>query len=192
MFEAVIFDFDSTLADTLPIHYEAYRQVFSELGIELTAKQYYNVIGGTAREMIPKFLAGKKCPISVSEIHKYKTKLFLSLIETKEIKLLETAKLLEVFYGKYKLAIASAGAGPQIHAMIDKLGIRKYFDVIVVGEDVRHGKPNPECFLLSAKLMNIDPAKCIVFGDTIADFDGARAAGMQHFNVNNAAAKPMI
>jgi beta-phosphoglucomutase len=192
MFEAIVMDYDGTIADTLPLHYEAYRQVFAELGIELTAKQYLDSIGGIAREIIPKLLNGKKCSASISEIHNKKTKLFLSIIETKEIQLLETAKLLPVFYGKYKLAIASAGAGIQIHRMIDKLNIRKYFDVIVVGEDVKRGKPHPEALFLCSKLMNVDPEKCLMFGDTNADRDAAIAANMSFFDVRNAEAKPMV
>lgn len=183
MFEAIIFDYDDTLVASISLHFEAYRQVLSSAGIELTKDQYYASIGGKASELIPKLLNGRSCKLSINEIHNRKTATFLSMIETEEIKPLETAKLLPVLYGKYKLAVASAGSGPQIHRMIDKLDMRKYFDIIVVGEDVKRGKPDPEAFLLCSKLMNIKPEKCFVFGDSLADFQAAKTAGMSWFDV---------
>jgi beta-phosphoglucomutase-like phosphatase (HAD superfamily) len=192
MFEAIIFDMDDTLVSSIPLHFEAYRRVLSEVGIIITKEEYYTSIGGIASELIPKLLNGRACSISNKEIHTRKINTFLSIIETEELQLLETAKLLPVFYGKYKLAIGSAGSGVQVHRMIDNLDIRKYFDVIIVGEDVKYGKPAPDAFLLASKLMNVSPEKCFVFGDNLADFQAAEAAGMKWFNVNNAAAKPML
>jgi HAD superfamily hydrolase (TIGR01549 family) len=181
--EAIIFDYDDTLVSSIPLHFEAYKRVLLEVGIEITKQEYYNSIGGIAKELIPKLLNGRSCKISIEEIHKRKISIFLSIIETEEIKLLETAKLLSVFYGKYKMAVASAGSGIQIHKMIDKLNIRKYFDTIITADDVSNGKPDPEAFILAAKNMNVKPENCIVFGDSDADILGAKNAGMQSFDV---------
>jgi beta-phosphoglucomutase-like phosphatase (HAD superfamily) len=183
MFEAMIFDMDDTLVASISLHFEAYRRVLLETGIVITEQEYRASIGGIASELIPKLLNGRTCSISTKEIHTRKINTFLSMIETEELQLLETAKLLPIFFGKYKLAIGSAGSGVQVHRMIDRLGIRKYFDVIIVGEDVKYGKPAPDAFLLASKLMNVPPEKCFVFGDSLADFQASEAAGMKWFDV---------
>jgi beta-phosphoglucomutase-like phosphatase (HAD superfamily) len=49
----LIFDFDGTLVDTMPLHYEAYRRTFTEVGIDLTPQQFYSAIGGKAQRRSP-------------------------------------------------------------------------------------------------------------------------------------------
>ncbi len=55
----------------------------------------------------------------------------------------------------------------------------KLFDVIVASEDVVHGKPDPECFLLAAKKLNVDPKNCVVFEDSFAGIEAGQSAGMR-------------
>ena len=91
---AVIFDFDGTLVDTMPLHYEAYRRVLAEVYIELTPQDFFANIGGNARETIPKLLRGRPCPLAPEEIHARKKRLINGLLATGPIPVLETAKLL--------------------------------------------------------------------------------------------------
>jgi len=128
---AIIFDFDGTLVDTMPLHYEAYRQVFASAGIELTAEAFQAAIGGNARETIPRFLAGRNCPMSVEEIHHRKKALVTQFFTERPVPLLETAALLPVFFGKCKLALASSGSRPGIEVILKRLDWRKYFDAII-------------------------------------------------------------
>jgi beta-phosphoglucomutase len=181
--DAVIFDFDGVIVNSMPIHYRAYREVFMDLGIDLTEEDYYNNIGGVAGETIPKFLNGKIVNISNKEIHNRKKNVFNKIIDEEGIELLETAKLIQVFHKKYKLGIASAGAYIQIHKMLNKINISHYFDTIITGDDVKEGKPSPEAFLLAAKNMEISPKNCIVFEDSFAGIEAAKSAGMQFFHV---------
>lgn len=185
---AIIFDFDGTLVDTMPLHYRAYQQVLASVGFELTADMFEEAIGGNARETIPKLLAGRDCSLSISEIHARKKALLAQFFEREPIAVLETARLLPVFQGKFKLAIASSGSRVGIEVLLRRLDWEKYFDVVVTGEDATRGKPAPDLFLLAAARMNVSPETCFVFEDTDAGAEAARSAGMGLFDVRRTCA----
>jgi len=181
--QALIFDFDGTLVDTMPLHFEAYRRVLAEVDIELSAADFYGSIGGNARETIPKFLRGRPCRLSSEEIHARKKAVVSELFQTRPIPVLETAQLLELFAGRFKTALASSGSRAGIEQVLRRLGWMEYFDAIVAGEDVSQGKPAPDLFLLAARKLSVEPHACLVFEDTEAGVAGARHAGMRVFDV---------
>src|SRR5690348_14425149 len=107
---AAIFDFDGTLVDTMPLHYEAYRRVLSEVGVALSPDDFYGNIGGKAAETIPRFLRGRPCPLSVAEIHDRKKKVLTEVVRAADIPVLETAKLVSFLRPHMKVALASSGS----------------------------------------------------------------------------------
>ena len=180
---AVIFDFDGTLVDTLPWHYEAYRRVLAELGLELTEAAFRATLGGKATETIPQMIAGRPCASSVADIHRRKKALVAQMFASEDVSVLETARLIPVFHGRLALAIASSGSREGIEILLGRLGWREYFSVVVTGEDVFRGKPAPDLFLVAARRLAVAPAECLVFEDTTAGVEAAGAAGMQVFDV---------
>jgi beta-phosphoglucomutase family hydrolase len=184
----LIFDFDGTLVDTMPLHYQAYRRAFAEVGLELAPEQYYGNVGGTARETIPRFLGGRPCRRSVDDLHARKQAIAIELLETADIAQLATAALLPVFHGVHKMALASSGSRSGIDVVLRRFEWNGYFDAIVTGSDVQHGKPAPDLFLLAAERLGIPRSQCVVFEDTEDGIAAARAAGMAVFDVRRAAA----
>jgi HAD superfamily hydrolase (TIGR01509 family) len=75
-------------------------------------------------------------------------------------------------------AIASGGTREAVGRTLAYIGADHLFDVVVTVEDVIHGKPAPDMFLLAAKRLGVAPEKCLVLGDSVLDIEGAKAAGM--------------
>jgi beta-phosphoglucomutase family hydrolase len=186
----LIFDFDGTLVDTMPLHYQAYRQTFAEVGIELTAEDFYANIGGVARETIPRFLRGRPCTHSIAELHARKQVVAQELLRSADLPVLAAAELLRAFHGTLPIAMASSGSRSGIDVVLDRLGWRDYFDTIVTGQDVSRGKPAPEIFLLAAERLGVPPRSCLVFEDTDDGVAAARAAQMAVFDVRLAQPPP--
>lgn len=187
--DAAIFDFDGTLVDTMPIHYEAYRRTFAEFGVELTAEDYFNNIGSTWRETIPRFLRGRTTPYTAEQIHDRKQALVLAVLQGIAIPQLAAARLLPLLRGRVPLAVASAGTRTTIELVLTRLGWAPWFQAVVTGEDVAHGKPAPDVFLLAARRLNVEPRRCIVFEDTDAGLAAGEAAGMTTFDVRGLSAR---
>ncbi len=182
-FIAAIFDFDGTLVDTMPIHYEAYRRVLADAGIDLSPADFYGSVGGKAAETIPRFLRGRPCSLSVPEIHSRKKAVVRELLLHGPIPVLETAKLLSFLRGQFRLALVSSGSRPGIDIVLARLGWTRTFETVITGEDCRSGKPDPEPFLLAAERLGVDPGACLVFEDTDDGVKSALAAGMEVFDV---------
>lgn len=180
---AAIFDFDGTLVDTMPLHFEAYRRVLAEVDIELAPADFFDHIGGNARETIPKFLRGRLCPLSIQDIHDRKKQLVNRLLAECPIPILETAKLLPLFARTMRVALVSSGSRPGVEIVLSRLGWDRYFAVVITGEDAPRGKPAPDLFLLAAQKLQVAPESCIVFEDTQAGLEAAERAGMRPFDV---------
>jgi HAD superfamily hydrolase (TIGR01509 family) len=181
---AVVFDFDGTLVDTMPLHYAAYRKVFAEVNLALTEEMFYSNVGGKASDTIPRLLSGRPCPISERELHHRKKACINEIFRQAEIHVLPCSRLLPVLLGRVKLGIVSSGSRPGIEILLRRMGWLAWFDAIITGEDSLRSKPEPEPFLLAALQLCVSPANTLVFEDSAAGIQAARAAGMAAFDVS--------
>jgi HAD superfamily hydrolase (TIGR01509 family) len=188
-YDAVLFDFDGTLVDTMPIHYESYRRAFAEMGLELTHEDFFDNIGGSGLETIPRFLRGRPAPWTTQQIHRRKKEVLATLLDEIELQQLPTARLLPLLHGRVPMAIATSGARPGVEKMLDRLGWVPYFSAVVTAEEVAHGKPAPDLFVAAAARLGVDPTACLVFEDTDDGVAAARAAGAQVMDVRAMAAE---
>jgi len=187
----VLFDLDGTLIDTMPLHYEAYRRTFLEMNLALTPEGFYGNVGGTALETIPRFLAGRKAPWSVKEIHERKKRALATLLDDAELVVLPAANLLPLLRGRVPMAVATSGARPGVEKMLRRLGWTEIFQAIVTAEDVKNGKPAPEVYLEAARRIGVLPSDCLALEDTDDGAASARAAGCTVVDVRSMTTFPM-
>ena len=177
-FDAYIFDCDGTLADTMPLHYEAWCAALAEHSCEFPEALFYE-LGGVPTERIVELLNerhGHAMP--VMETAKYKEGLFLKLIP-KILPIEAVVEFVHKFHGKKPLAVASGGHRAIVLKTLNALGIADKFDAIVGADDYQNGKPAPDPFLEAARRIGVPPEKCLVFEDTQIGIASATAAGMQ-------------
>ena len=191
---ALLFDLDGTLIDTMPLHYRAYAEVFARRGFSLQEAHFQAAIGGPAAEAIPKFLASlgveNAGAADVLAIHQEKKDAFDALLALSSPARLPAAELLNRARGTKKIALVSSGNRRGVTAILASVGWKDVFDVVISGDDVARGKPDPEGYRMAAAALNVRPDQCLVIEDTDAGLMSGRAAGMAVLDVALLAAQP--
>ena len=176
-----IFDWDGVIIDSSRQHEKSWNLLAGEEQRTLPENFFRRSFGMKNENIIPELLAWTNDDEQIRRVSKRKEELYREIITRDQISLLPGVKeLLDALRAELvPCAIASSTPLPNIECVIDRLGIRAYFPIMVTGEDVRHGKPNPEVFLLAARRLGIAPAQCIVFEDAHVGVDAALAGGMK-------------
>jgi HAD superfamily hydrolase (TIGR01509 family) len=196
MLRAVIFDFDGVITDSEILHFRAFNAVLAPHGFELSKHEYYKDYLGMADKDCFKALIGegRLCipEAQIPALIQQKTRIFEQLART-EGRIIEGVREFLDLLAKAQvpIAICSGALRPEIELILEEAGLRAGFDIIVSAEEVRHGKPDPEGFLLTLQKLNdispdpVAPESCVVIEDSHWGLKAARAAGMRTIAVTN-------
>jgi HAD superfamily hydrolase (TIGR01509 family) len=182
MIKGIIFDLDGTLVDTTSVYIEAYKISFDrELGLPLNEPNMKSKFGKRGATIVRELLREEGIEYDEALIDKIISAVrdrFSERIE--DVLLLPGVKeLLSAAKRDYKVALATSSRRYAANALLDGLGLRKYFDFVVTAEDVEHAKPDPAIFLKAAEGLGLYPSECVVFEDTAIGIRAGKAAGMQ-------------
>jgi len=178
---AVIFDMDGVLIDSYWAHFESWRIVAAEEGLEITEEQFSRTFGRTSREIIAA-LWGDKTPGEerIRELDERKEAAFRDLIRDNFPIMPGATELLDALHREgFRVAIGSSGPPENVALTVEKLGRSNIFGAIITGKDVTRGKPDPQVFLLAAERLNVPPRWCAVVEDAPPGVEAAHRAGMK-------------
>ena len=175
--KALIFDLDGTLADTMPLHFQAYKNVLKNFGINFSPGIFVSLAGIPAVGTIEKLNEIYNTEMVAEEVGHLK-ELEYEKIMHKMKPVQPVIDLVERYYGKLPMAVGTGGYNRLSWKTMHILGLEKYFDILVSNEDVRRPKPFPDTFLRCAELMGVEPSVCEVFEDGAPGIQAAKEAGM--------------
>ena len=177
-----IFDLDGVIVDTAKYHYFAWKELANSLGIDFTEKENEQLKGVSRVRSLEKILSWGNKTLPQDEFTRLmatKNDEYLSYInKMNESELLPEVKDRLTFIKNKKQGIALGSASKNARYIIEKVDVKDMFDAVVDGTDVSKAKPDPEVFLIAAKLLNIEPDNCIVFEDSVAGVQAANTAKM--------------
>ncbi len=180
MFEAVIFDWDGTLADTRQAIVISFQRTLSEINIKVTDEYVERRIGIGAAETFQEVLKAAKVPFKeklIPQLVERKSQLEIELAD--QVTLFPGAKnLIKDLQGKVKVGLASMNNNSVIIHMLKIQKIEDCFKAISTAESISHSKPDPEIFLKTASKLKTSPEKCVVFEDSIFGVKAAKSAHM--------------
>jgi HAD superfamily hydrolase (TIGR01509 family) len=181
-FDAYLFDCDGTIADSMPLHFEAWNLALSEWGGHLPEDLFYAWAGipfaKTIEMLNEKF--SLKVPLEPTGVRK-EEHYFKLLPKLQPIQ--NVLHHIQEQHGKIPFAVVSGSPRDSIFKTLKALRLLDYFPVIVGAEDYARGKPHPDPFLLAAKLLGVKQERCLVFEDADLGIESARAAGMSWVKV---------
>jgi len=177
-----IFDLDGVIVDTAKYHYLAWKELANSLGIDFTEKENEQLKGVSRVRSLEKILSWGNKTLPQDEFTRLmatKNDEYLSYInKMNESELLPEVKDRLTFIKNKKQGIALGSASKNARYIIEKVDVKDMFDAVVDGTDVSKAKPDPEVFLIAAKLLNIEPENCIVFEDSVAGVQAANTSKM--------------
>lgn len=179
-YSGFIFDCDGTLADSMPLHQRAWiaalRQYGAtfEFGWDLFMSRAGKTIELTVSELNAEFgLALDPALVSAAQRAAFDA-LAVGVQPLAEV----VAFARNRAQAGYPVSVASGGDAVTVHRTLRTIGVSDLFPIVVTAEEVEHGKPAPDLFLLAAERMGVAPADCLVFEDSLLGITAAERAGM--------------
>ena len=177
-FRAYLFDCDGTIADSMSLHYNAWKKALAEYGCTYDEDLFYSWGGKPVRKIIADLNEMQGLNMPVDELAEKKERLYhAQLPELKGIP--EVIEHIEAQHGRIPFAVVSGSRRASVVGSLTALGLFDKFDVLVCAEDYKRGKPAPDGFLLAAQKLGVAPEHCLVFEDTELGIEAATAAGMR-------------
>ncbi len=185
-FDAFIFDCDGTLVDSMPLHLEAWNHGLRQAGAQwdLPEDYFYASAGKSLHQVVKELNLLYTESLVADEVGIHKERYYHGKINQLRafpdvVVHLEAARSSGI-----RTAVASGSARFAVEKSLEITGLISMIDVIVAAEDVTRGKPAPDCFLLAAEQMGVDPQRCLVFEDGKAGLQAAGVCGMATVEVD--------
>ncbi len=183
--EGLIFGLDGTLADTMPLHFEAWTAAGKDFEVEITPFMIKAMAGIPTVQSVVRLNESYGWSLDPMLFKKQKDLHYRRIKEEKgkfDI-IVPTYNLAKEYKDKLPMTVGTGSARPNAIETLRDLGIIDWFQGIVSGDDVEHHKPYPDTFLQCADIMSVAPNKCLVLEDGDLGIMAAKNAGMEVLDI---------
>jgi beta-phosphoglucomutase-like phosphatase (HAD superfamily) len=181
-FRAYLFDCDGTITDSMPVHYRAWQTVLGEWGCDFPEEQFYAWGGRPVADIIAELNERHGLRMPVAAVAARQEEVFQAgLADMRAVP--GVLWHIEDAYRRVPFGVVSGSTRPAVIASLEALGLLDRFEVLVCAGDYVNPKPDPEAYLLGARLIGVPPEACLVFEDTDLGVQAATAAGMASVRV---------
>src|SRR6266550_479787 len=180
IFRAVIFDLDGLLADSEPWWNQIDAKLLAEYGVTYRGEYHQNVLGVSYRLAIEFYKKRFGISAPTEELMRRRgeiaTEFFANCVD-----LFPNAKqvLEELCQMKLRLAVATSSVSASARPFLDRHHLTGFFEVIVAGDEIERGKPEPDIYLRTAEKLGIAANECLVIEDSLSGIAAAKAAHMR-------------
>jgi len=180
---AVVFDFNGTISHDEPLLAVLFREMFAEIGIDVTESLYFEEFAGYSDpEIVDRVLArfgrGGE-PETAKRLVARRIELYLAAVAERSPVQPGAAAAVREIAARVPVAIASGASRPEIEAVLKATGLRRLFEVIVTAEDIGNSKPHPEGYLIALEQLGMPGADALAFEDSDLGVTAAISAGMR-------------
>ncbi|PVZ70391.1 HAD family hydrolase [Pelagibaculum spongiae] len=182
-YDALIFDLDGTLVDSMPLHLNAWQSIADEFGFKFDPVRLNQLGGVPARKIAAIINKEQGLRIDTLAATKAKRAHYLQNINRAD-SFASMLNLVRHYHGKLPMAIGTGSPRTNADRVLRNTGLEQYMDAVVTANDVENHKPHPDTFLLAAEKLGIEPKKCLVFEDTEIGREAAHSGGMDCVLIN--------
>ncbi len=181
--KALIFDCDGTLADTMGLHYLAWRDTMRRYGIDFGEARFYALGGVPTTTIAAQLLSEAGVDADGAAVAHEKERAYLAHLAAVRPHP-AVLPIVRAHRGKLPMAVATGSERWIAVKTLGQLGMADWFDALVCAEDVAHPKPAADIFLEAARRLGVAPEACVVYEDSVPGFQAAAAAGMRCIDVH--------
>ncbi len=181
-FKAYLFDCDGTIADSMPLHYLAWKKALGEWNCDFDEQLFYAWGGMPIAEIISTLNKKYGLSMPVETLAHRKESLYFELLPQLKV-VPEVLEHIEAEHGRIPFAVVSGSTRESVTASLVTLKLLDRFDALVCAGEYQKSKPDPEPFLLAAEKLGVLAKDCLVFEDTEMGIQAATAAGMASVKV---------
>ena len=165
------------MVDSERLYFEVEREMASQYGKAVREEIFWQMMGRKPIEGLAIFVQELGLPLEPAEAVKIRNDLLRKRMKEDLRAMPGLFSILDALHGKFKLAVATGAPREFLDIAIDKLGIRKKFDVLQASDDIQSGKPNPEIFLKTCERLGVKPRQAIVLEDSENGVAAGKRAG---------------
>lgn len=186
--EALIFDMDGVICDTMPFHLRAWADYIAQTPELASARvELLPHMGGKRNHELLQELLDQPTEAEIQRWGAAKEAVYRDLIRDQIVWLPGLVEFLEqVQAAGLKLGLGTSACRENVELLLGHQNLGRFFTAQVIDTDVQQGKPDPQCYLLVAERLGVAPARCLVFEDATAGVIAARRAGMRCWGITTA------
>ncbi|MCQ9208122.1 MAG: beta-phosphoglucomutase family hydrolase [Omnitrophica bacterium] len=182
--KAVIFDLDGVIVDSVPVHFKAWKKMFSEFGKEFSFEDYKEKVDGIPRMSGARAILTDLPQEELAKAAEKKQNYFLEFLEKEGVRVYESTLNLIQQLKQEQIKVAVISSSKNCLPVLKKLGIDNLFQVIITGHDIKRGKPEPDVFLQAAEKLGLPVSECIVFEDAVLGVEAAKRGNFRCVGVD--------
>lgn len=175
--KAIIFDMDGLMVDSERLYQQAQAEITRQFNKTLPEKIRLTMMGRKPLESMKILVEALDIPTDAVKLLEMRNEIMREKYKNDLVPLPGLDHIIDVFSGKLKLAISTGAQEEFLDIVVDRLGIRKKFDVLQASDEIREGKPHPEIYLKTCKKLGLKPGECIVLEDSVNGALAGKRAG---------------
>ena len=180
MLSAIIFDLDGVLADSEPWWNQIDAKLLAQYGATYRGEYHRHVVGVNYRLAVEFYKKAFGLSVPTEEMMRRRGEIATEFFADRVGLFPGVKKVLEELRQmKLHLAVATSSVSASARPFLDRHQLTRFFEVIVTGDEVEHGKPAPDIYLCAAEHLGIPAHACLVVEDALAGVAAARAANMR-------------
>jgi HAD superfamily hydrolase (TIGR01509 family) len=187
--KAVIFDMDGVLVDSQPLHFDTDVAVLKELGVaDADVSTVTPYAGMSNADRWAKYKRDFDLAPEVADIIAVHARIIAEMLQTQEIRAIDGVEelLKRLTERGVSCSVASSSSYDFVFSMLDKINLRKYFSIVVSGEDLTNSKPAPDIFLKTLSMHSVNKDEAVIIEDSANGVRAAVAAGIRCIGYRNA------
>ena len=179
-FRAVIFDLDGVLADSEPWWNEIDAKLLAQYGVKYRGEYHRNVLGVSYRLAVEFYKKVFDLSVPAEEMMRQRAEIAIDFFANR-VGLFPSAKrvLKELRQMNLRLAVATSSVSASVRPFLNRHNLTSLFDVIVTGDEIERGKPQPDIYLRAAEKLSLAADACLVIEDALSGIAAAKAAKMR-------------